>query len=179
MPSRFQVFPSCDTVLSWFCSVCHAPFSKSSEEPSIRKRNVDYEWFATFGLAKTQVSIYYPARVQSQLNSESMLTERPLPRTQRIRAITVAAVFAIFAGLIVWIVVRFGCDWLMGLPFVIALPVGYYFFCVRHCPECGSRLAYRREMLGHTTEYRWLARGDHCQIDWDIGIFDDTEHRAS
>jgi apolipoprotein N-acyltransferase len=112
-------------------------------------------------------------------NPEFMLTRRQLPRTTLICAITVVAGFALFAGLIVWIVVRFGCDWLIALPFVIALPVGSYFFCARRCPECGSRLAYRREMLGETTEYRWLARCDHCQIDWDTGIFDDTEHSAS
>jgi hypothetical protein len=27
MPTRFHVFPSCDTALSLFCSVCHAPVS--------------------------------------------------------------------------------------------------------------------------------------------------------
>ncbi len=105
-----------------------------------------------------------------------MLTERPLPRIPWKRAAGVVAAFSAFAAATVWLVVRFDYDWLMGLPFVAAVPVGYYFFWVRRCPECGQRVTSRREMLGSTTSYRVLSRCDHCQIDWDTGHLGDTNH---
>jgi hypothetical protein len=105
-----------------------------------------------------------------------MLTERPLPRTPWTRAVAVVAAFSIFAAITVWLALQFDNHWLMGLPFLAAVPVGYYFFWVRRCPECGSRLAARREMLGTTTTYRLLSRCDRCQIDWDTGLLGDTNN---
>jgi len=84
--------------------------------------------------------------------------------------------FTVFAASTVWFVVDFGHDWLMALPFIAALPMGYYFFWVRRCPECGRRLVSRRESLGSTTTYRWLSRCDHCQIDWDTRTIGDTKY---
>jgi uncharacterized membrane protein YfcA len=105
-----------------------------------------------------------------------MLTERPLPKIQWTRAVVIVAAFLVFTGVTVWLAVRYDNRWLFGLPFVVAIPVGYYFFWVRRCPECGSRLASRREMLGARTTYRFLSRCERCQIDWDTGLLGDTNH---
>ena len=105
-----------------------------------------------------------------------MLTKRPLPRTPWKKSLGVIAAFSAFAAITVLIAVRFNCDWLIGVPFVAAVPIGYYFFWMRRCPECGHQLADLREMVGSTTTYRLLSRCNHCLIDWDTGLLGDTNY---
>ena len=105
-----------------------------------------------------------------------MFTERSLPRIPWKRALVVIAAFSVFAAITVWLAARFDQQWLTVLLFISAVPVGYCFLCVRRCPECGQRLASRREMLGSSTTYRLLSRCDHCQIDWDTGLTGDTNY---
>lgn len=105
-----------------------------------------------------------------------MFPERPLPKIPWIKAVGVVAAFSAFAGVTVWVSVRLQADWMIGLPFFAALPVGYYFFWVSRCPECGHRLTSHREMLGGSTAYRLLSRCDRCKIDWDTGQIGDTSY---
>ena len=104
-----------------------------------------------------------------------MLTERPLPRRPWKKTVAIVAAFSVFAGVTVWLVVRFDYHWFMGLPFVAAIAVGSYFW-ERRCPECGLPLVSRREMLGGTTHYRVFSRCARCQIDWDTGLLGDTNY---
>ena len=105
-----------------------------------------------------------------------MFTQRPLPRMPWKRTLVVVMAFSGFSALTAWLAVWFDFPWLAALPFLASLPVGYYFFWVKRCPECGQRLTSRREMLGASTEFRLLQRCDRCHIDWDTRLIGDTKY---
>lgn len=104
------------------------------------------------------------------------MEERPLPRTSQARAIAVVLTFSTACCLAVWLAIYVEMEWLAGVPFIAAVPFGYYFFWVRTCPECGRRLAEHSEPLNAPTRFRVLSRCEQCQIDWDTGVVHDTRY---
>jgi hypothetical protein len=104
-----------------------------------------------------------------------MYAERPLPRTPYKHALVVA-MFTVATVITVWVSVRLQMHVLAGVPFFLAVPLGFYFFCVRRCPECGSRLSNHNELRTDTTGFRILSRCERCQVDWDTGFRGDSKY---
>ncbi len=105
-----------------------------------------------------------------------MVTRRPVPKIPMQKIVAVVAAFTIVTGLLVWISLLLDANWLMTVPFVGALPVGWYFFTTGQCPECGQPLTTCREVVGVSTTYKILSRCGHCDIDWDTGLLGDSRH---
>jgi hypothetical protein len=105
-----------------------------------------------------------------------MPTERPWPSSPRFRNVGIVATFVIstvvFIGLGMWL----DQPVVAALPFLVAVPIGWYFFWPRRCPQCGGRLRTRDDAIAGTTEYRILAVCAKCEIDWDTGMKGDTTY---
>jgi hypothetical protein len=106
----------------------------------------------------------------------SMFTERPFPAAPRSRNIGIVVGYVVFTAIFVSLGIHFGKVWIAAIPFFVAVPIGWYFFWPRRCPECGGRLISRDEPIGTTSRIRILARCPKCQVDWDTGMVGDTKY---
>lgn len=105
-----------------------------------------------------------------------MFTERPWPSSPRFRNIGIIATFVVLTCAFVWLGMHFGNPLLAAIPFFVAVPVGWYFFWPRRCPQCRSRLRSRDDPIEGTTEYRILAVCSTCDVTWDTGLMGDTAY---
>jgi hypothetical protein len=105
-----------------------------------------------------------------------MPTERPWPSSPRFRNIGIAATFATLTCAFVWLGLHFGNSLLAAVPFFLAVPVSWYFFWPRRCPQCGGRLRSLDDPVPASTKYRILAVCSRCEINWDTGMTGDTAY---
>ena len=101
-----------------------------------------------------------------------MTIERPLPPIAFKRVALIVVPTGLVAVLLVWLAWRYGADAWPALLLVGPIVVGYFYAYRRRCPECGCRLAFRREFIDRT-RYRGLYDCSHCQITWDSGLIGD------
>jgi len=103
-----------------------------------------------------------------------MPTERPWPSSPRLRNVGLVATFAISTAVFIGLGIRLEQPVVAALPFFVAVPIGWYFFWPRRCPQCGGRVRTRDERIAGGTEYRILAVCPRCAINWDTGLTGDT-----
>lgn len=103
-----------------------------------------------------------------------MKKERPLPRFPVSRAALIVVAFIGLAALATWLAMRYDSNAVLLVLVVPPVIVGYFYYHHRRCPECRSRLAFRRDYI-EGTRYRIFLDCPHCQIAWDTGhIGDDS-----
>lgn len=90
-------------------------------------------------------------------------------------AASIALCFVAFAGLMLWLAVRFESVMVAGTTFFAAGAVGVYLAYFKRCPECRGRLKFRRDPIG-ATFYREIYCCERCQIVWDSGDIGDTRY---
>jgi hypothetical protein len=105
-----------------------------------------------------------------------MFIKRPWPSSPRLRSVGIVATFAISTAVFVGLGMRLQQPLLAALPFFVAVPIGWYCFWPRRCPQCGGRLRTRDDPIEGTTEYRILAVCPRCEIDWDTEIKGDSRY---
>jgi apolipoprotein N-acyltransferase len=105
-----------------------------------------------------------------------MFTERPWPSSPRFRNIGIAVTFTTLTCAFVWLGMRLDQPLVAALPFFVAVPVGWYFFWPRRCPQCGGRLRTREDPVPDGTKYRILAVCPKCEVNWDTGLTGDTAY---
>jgi hypothetical protein len=101
---------------------------------------------------------------------------RPLPPIRKTKALAVVIGFGAFTCAAVWLRLRFDADWIAGVPFLLAMPIGWFFFWTKRCPVCARRLQARKDGQDNSTKYMLFSRCDRCKVDWDTGIVGDTRH---
>ncbi len=136
---------------------------------------VDYERLATLDFGRRLVSTYEPAAALSILApSLAMIQERPLPRFPVSRAALIVVSFSVLAALVAWLTARYVIFGMLPMVlFAVIAVIVYFYYYRRHCPECRSSLAVRRDYIGGTQRYRMLLDCPHCQIAWDTGDIGD------
>jgi apolipoprotein N-acyltransferase len=105
-----------------------------------------------------------------------MPTERPWPSSPRFRNVGIVATFAVSTAFFLWLGMRLEQPVVAALPFFVAVPIGWYLFWPRRCPQCGGRLRTRDDAIEGTTEYRILAVCPRCEVDWDTGMKGDSRY---
>jgi hypothetical protein len=105
-----------------------------------------------------------------------MFTERPWPSSPRLRNFGIVATFAALTFAFAWLGIYFDSSLLAGIPFFVAVPVGWYFFSPRRCPACDGRLTPRMEPIEGGRKVRILAVCPRCEINWDTGIKGDKSY---
>lgn len=105
-----------------------------------------------------------------------MYQTRPLPPIRKPKALAVVLGFAAFTCTTMWLSHQLNADWLAGVPFLLAVPIGWLFFVTWRCPLCAQQLRTEKVELAKSTKYAIFSRCDRCKIDWDTGVIADRRY---